>query len=277
MPCLEEETMKKSVYMEEMDAFTYREKIADGAIVIIPVGALEQHGAHMAMCVDAALTRAMAGATAEALHLATNGAMEGIVAAPINYGYRSQQRSGGGFHLTGTTSLTADTLIGLARDIVFGLIEHGVRKIVLMNGHYENYQFIFEGAQLALEKARLLSVDYGARVQLVSYWDFVDDDTIRRLYPDGFTGWDLEHAGVMETSLMMLFYPDLVDMDRAEEGLYTNLPAEMPNYDVLPIVSEYTPPSGCLSNPEASSRDKGTVLRDVAVRHMVEAIEKEFA
>ena len=81
----------------------------------------------------------------------------------------------------------------------------------------------------------------------------------------------------METSLMMLFYPDVVDMDRAEEGLYTNLPAEMPNYDVLPIVSEYTPPSGCLSNPEASSRDKGTVLRDVAVRHMVEAIEKEFA
>ena len=39
----------------------------DETIVLIPLGALEQHGSHMAMCVDAALTKAMAGATAEAL------------------------------------------------------------------------------------------------------------------------------------------------------------------------------------------------------------------
>ena len=62
------------------------------------------------------------------------------MAAPINYGYRSQQRSGGGFHLSGTTSLSGTTLIALAKDVVFGLILHGARKIVLMNGHYENYQ-----------------------------------------------------------------------------------------------------------------------------------------
>ena len=76
--------------------FTYREKLAKDAVVFIPVGALEQHGSHMAMCVDAALTKAMAGATAEALVADTDGAMEAVVAAPINYGYRSQQRSGGG-------------------------------------------------------------------------------------------------------------------------------------------------------------------------------------
>ena len=58
--------MKNSVFMEEMDAFTYREKLAKDAVVFIPVGALEQHGSHMAMCVDAALTKAMAGATARA-------------------------------------------------------------------------------------------------------------------------------------------------------------------------------------------------------------------
>ena len=36
--------MKNSVFMEEMDAFTYREKLAKDAVVFIPVGALEQHG-----------------------------------------------------------------------------------------------------------------------------------------------------------------------------------------------------------------------------------------
>ena len=220
--------MKKTVYMEEMDAFTYRDKLKKDAVVFVPVGALEQHGSHMAMCVDAALTKAMAGATAEAL--VEEGVLEGIVSAPINYGYRSQQRSGGGFHLSGTTSLSGQTLIMLARDIVYNIIVHGARKIVFMNGHYENYQFIFEGAELALEKARANGID-DVKIQLLSYWDFVDDQTIA---------------------------------------------AELPNYDVLPIIADYTPPSGCLSHPGASSREKGVILRDVAVKNMVEAIKKEF-
>lgn len=46
---------------------------------------------------------------------------------------------------------------------------------------------------------------------------------------------------------------------------------------MLPIVADYTPPSGCLSSPGASSREKGVVLRDVAVRNMVDAIRAEFA
>lgn len=263
--------MKPTVYMEEMDAFTYREKLAKDAVVFIPVGALEQHGSHMAMCVDAALTKAMAGATAEALVADTDGAMEAVVAAPINYGYRSQQRSGGGFHLSGTTSLSGTTLIALAKDVVFGLILHGARKIVLMNGHYENYQFIFEGAELALEKARENGIR-DVKIQLLSYWDFVDDETIDRLYPEGFTGWDLEHAGVMETSLMLLFYPDLVNMDK----VVIEPPATMPKYDILPINPDYTPASGCLSCAAAASAEKGQILRDVATEHMVGAVLDEF-
>ncbi|MEG0462247.1 creatininase, partial [Gordonibacter sp.] len=213
---------------------------------------------------------------AEALAASAKGGIETVVASPINYGYRSQQRSGGGFHLSGTTSLSGTTLIALAKDIVYGLIGHGARKIVFMNGHYENFQFIFEGAELALEKARENGV-YDAKIQLLSYWDFVDEKTIEELYPDGFTGWDLEHAGVMETSLMLLLYPDLVDMGKIDDPLYDGLPAVLPNYDVLPIVAGYTPPSGCLSSPAASSRDKGVVLRDVAVKNMVAAIKQEFA
>ena len=267
--------MKYSVYMEEMDAFTYRNKIRNNPIVIVPVGALEQHGSHMAMCVDAALSKAMAGETAKAIEADSGGAVPAIVTAPINFGYRSQQRSGGGFHLSGTTSLSGMTLIMLAKDIVWNLIEDGVRRIVLMNGHYENYQFIFEGTQLALEKARACGIE-SVTVQLLSYWDFVDDATIERLYPDGFTGWDLEHAGLMETSLMLLFHPNLVDMESTDDPLYESLPAVLPNYDVLPIVPEYTPPSGCLSSPAAASLENGEIIRDNAVGHMLEAIKAEM-
>ena len=247
--------MKNSVFMEEMDAFTYREKLAKDAVVFIPVGALEQHGSHMAMCVDAALTKAMAGATAEALTADTDGALEGIVCSAINFGYRSQQRSGGGFHLSGTTSLSGTTIISLARDICYSLIEDGARKIVFMNGHYENYQFIFEGAELALEKASAEGIK-NVKIQLLSYWDFVDDATIQELYPDGFTGWDLEHAGVMETSLMLLFYPDLVDMDRIDPALAHGVARRASQLRCCPLWPTTRPPSGCLSHPGASTRAK---------------------
>lgn len=267
--------MKDTVYMEEMDAFTYRDKLSRGAIVFVPVGALEQHGEHMAMCVDAVLTRAMAGAVAQGLPLASKHTLEGVVAAPINYGYRSQQRSGGGFHLAGTTSLSGDTLIALTKDIISSLIGHGARKLVMMNGHYENYQFIFEGCELALEKAKSEGIN-DVKIQLLSYWDFVDDTTIEQLYPEGFTGWDLEHAGVMETSLMLLLFPDLVDMSKVKAPLYDSLPAQLPNYDVLPIISHLTPPSGCLSSPDASTSEKGQILQEVAVSNMLDAITQEF-
>ena len=259
--------MEKTVYMERMDAFTYRELVADGAIGFVPVGALEQHGSHMAMSVDQILTKRMAGETAERVG--------GVVTAPIAFGYKSQQRSGGGFHLTGTTSLDGNTLICMARDICRNLAEDGIRKIIFMNGHYENYQFIFEGVDLALRDLRMEGID-DVKVMLMSYWDFVDDETIDRLYPEGFTGWDLEHAGVMETSLMLLWFPELVDMDRRDPEIYTGLPAVLPNYDVLPIIPEYTPPSGCLSDPAASTAEKGQILADVCVANMVEAIKGEF-
>ena len=259
--------MEKTVYMEHMDAFTYRELVKEGAIGFVPVGALEQHGSHMAMNVDQVLTKHMAGDTAEQVG--------GIVAAPIVYGYKSQQRSGGGFHLTGTTSLDANTLICIVRDVTRNLAEDGIKKIVYMNGHYENYQFIFEGVDLALRELRMEGID-DVKVMLMSYWDFVDDETIDRLYPEGFTGWDLEHAGVMETSLMLLWYPELVDMDRIFPDVYTDLPAVLPNYDVLPIIPEYTPPSGCLSHPAQATAEKGQILRDVCVKNMVEAIKGEF-
>ena len=41
--------------------------------------------------------------------------------------------------------------------------------------------------------------------------------------------------------------------------------------------SGYTPPSGCLSSPVESSREKGAILRNVAVKHMVEAVKHEFS
>ncbi|GAB3559509.1 creatininase [Spelaeicoccus albus] len=250
-------------YMDELDAFSYREKIAAGAPVLIPAGSIEQHGRHMPLNVDVLLSRAMAGRTAKQI-----GA---IVAPPIVYGYKSQQRSGGGNHLTGTTSLDAETVIAIAKALVLEFARHGAGKIGIINGHFENYQFLYEGVDLALRELRHGGTE-DVTVMLLSYWDFVDDRTIDELYPDGFTGWDLEHGGVLETSLMLHLFPERVDMTQVDDVP----PAELPNYDVLPVRPELTPASGCLSSGANASAEKGKLLLDRATSAMAGAIAAEF-
>lgn len=253
-----------SVYMEDLDAFTYRHKVGpERAPMLIPAGSIEQHGRHMPLGVDVMLARAMAGETAERV-----GA---LVAAPIVYGYKSQQRSGGGNHLTGTTSLDGGTVIAIARSLILEFARHGVRRIAFVNGHFENSQFLYEGADLAVQELQRTGEGDMTAV-LLSYWDFVDNQTIEQLYPEGFTGWDIEHGGVLETSLMLHLFPERVDMSK----LTDMPPAQMPNYDVLPARPEFTPESGCLSSGVNATAEKGKLLLDTAASGMSKALIYEF-
>jgi len=70
---------------------------------------------------------------------------------PIAYGNRSQPRSGGGSAFPGTINITAATLSMLLRDIITELFRHGARRIVVVNGHYENIWPSVEAIELALD------------------------------------------------------------------------------------------------------------------------------
>ena len=238
--------MPATVFMEELDAFSYREAIADGAPIVIPVGSIEQHGPHLPLNTDVLLARAMGERLASAVG--------GLVAAPIVYGYKSQQRSGGGNHLGGTTSLDAATVISIARTLTLEFARHGARRLVFLNGHFENYQFLYEGVEQAT--AELARRGQDVEAILLSYWDFVDEGTIEQIYRGSFPGWDVEHGGVLETSLMLHLHPHLVRMDRTMDLP----PAQLPRYDVLPVREELTPASGCLSSAAAASAAAGELL-----------------
>ena len=71
-----------------MDAFEYRARVESDPIVIVPVGSFEQHGPHMPLCVDELLATAVAEEVASRV--------DGLVGPTIGFGYKSQQRSGGG-------------------------------------------------------------------------------------------------------------------------------------------------------------------------------------
>ncbi|MCA1491554.1 creatininase [Ensifer sp. NBAIM29] len=255
---------QQSVFAAELSWPDYDERVRNGTTpILLPIGSMEQHGHHMPMNVDVLLPVEFARRVA--------GRIGALVAPPFTYGYKSHQKSGGGNHLPGTTSLDGATLVAALRDVIKEFARHGVRHICLVNGHFENSWFIVEGIDLALRELKWGGIE-DMKIVVLSYWDFVDKATIARLYPNGFAGWDLEHGGVLETSLMLALYPKQVRLERAVD----HAPASFPPYDVYPPKPEWTPVSGTLSSPKEASAEKGEILLEVCVDGIVKALESEF-
>ena len=253
-----------SPFAAELTWPIYDAAVRDGKTpILVPIGSMEQHGHHMPLHVDVLLPT----------EFARRAALEvgALVAPPFTYGYKSHQKSGGGNHLPGTTSLDGATLVAALRDVIKEFARHGVRKICLVNGHFENSWFIIEAIDLALRELRWGRID-DVKIVVLSYWDFVDKDTITQLYDDNFPGWDLEHGGVLETSLMLALYPDLVTLSAAIDVE----PAKFPPYDVYPVKPDWTPPSGTLSSPKEASAEKGQILLEVCSAGIAGALRAEF-
>ena len=257
--------MTQSVHLGELTWKEYEQRLAEpNLVVMLPVGALEQHGHHMSMNVDVLLPVAVCERVAQQV--------DALVAPAIQYGYKSQQKSGGGNHFPGTTGLDGTTLTYTVRDLIREMARHGVRQLAVLNGHFENTMFITEGIDLALRELRYAGI-HDFRIMTLSYWDFVDDPAvIRRLYPDGFLGWDVEHGGVFETSLMLALHPHLIDLSE----IVDHPPAVFPPYDMFPVVRERTPSAGTLSSAKSASREKGELILEVCVSGIARAIRQEF-
>jgi len=146
-----------------------------------------------------------------------------------------------------------------------------VRNLCIVNGHFENSWFITEAIDLALRELGWSGI-HDVKVVVLSYWDFVDKASIDKLYPDGFLGWDIEHGGVLETSLMLRLHPHLVFLKNAVE----HAPATFPPYDVYPAKPDWTPTSGTLSSPKDATAEKGDILLDVCTKGIVQALQAEF-
>ena len=255
---------KTSAFASELTWPDYDAAVRNGQTpILIPIGAMEQHGHHMPLHVDVLLPTESSCRVA----LATGA----LVSPPFTYGYTPDQNSDVGNHLPGPSTRDGPPVRPARTEISKEFARHGVRKLCLVNGHYENSWFIIEGIDLALRELRWDGIT-DLKVVVLSYWDFVHEEAIAKLYPDGFPGWAVEHGGVLETSLMLALHPHLVQLDRAVD----HAPATFPPYDVYPVKPEWTPPSGTLSSPKQASVEKGEILLDVCTRGIVEALRAEF-
>lgn len=228
--------------------------------VIIPVGSLEQHGYHLPLHTDVIIAEKLAGLLA--------GRIDAIVAPAVNYGYKSQPNSGGGPLFPGTIDLNGETLLYFLKDIICEFAKDGVKEIFVCNGHFENEAFLVEAVDLATQEYP------NTNVILASWWDHIKKDVVEKVFDEvEFPGWALEHAAIVESSLMMYFEPTLVHMDRfVEEEKY--IPGLYHSY---PVRKGIVPESGVLATARTSSVEKGKILTECIVDAYAHICKGTFA
>ncbi|WP_207744110.1 creatininase [Romboutsia sp. 1001713B170131_170501_G6] len=245
--------------MAEMTWYEFNER-KDKDVVILPIGSVEQHGPHLPLSTDTIISEGFSKLLGEK----TNS----IVMPSISYGYKSQPASGGGPLFPGTIDLNGTTLIELVKDILEELIRDGVRKIAIVNSHFENQAFLLEAIDLV---SKFMPND--TKIIMMSWWDLISQDTIDKVFDEiEFPGWALEHAAITETSLILKFAPQLVHMDR----LIDEKIEEVPTYHVYPIPKDLVPESGLLAIGRTSSKEKGELIVNEALDKMVSIVNKEF-
>jgi creatinine amidohydrolase len=193
----------------------------------------------------------------------------GIVAPTLNYGYKSMPKSGGGPFFPGTINLDASTLIGLVYDICREWVRHGAKKLCFFDGHFENQWFITEGLDLAVRDSH----SSGLTAIRFEYWDFFTTETLGKVFPSGdFSSIALEHAAVIETSLMLHFHPELV----RKELIPDNPSANPPPYDVFPGRREFVTTTGALITASGATAEKGKIMAKQAAADILAALHKTF-
>jgi creatinine amidohydrolase len=236
--------------------------VSEDYILTLVVGSTEQHGPHLPVGTDVYIPLGIAEKVASRIKT--------VIAPPVTYGYYSQVRSGGGGEkFPGTTSVRSSTLVGLITDVMEAFIRHGFRRFIILSGHSENSELIGEG----VGNATRLSGDKEVRTLVVNWWDLISIETLNAIYDNNFPGWEIEHAAIAETSMMMALKPELV---RTEQIHDYNLPRRL-TYDVIPPPKGIIPEQGVSAKVGAASKGKGEVLVLEAVDRLVEAVNKDLA
>ena len=202
----------------------------DSSAVLIPTGSTEQHGPHSALGTDVLIPEELCRRVAPDI--------PAVVAPPISYGLPYPHR---GFK--GEFSLRIDTFMNVVSDLCVTFAAAGFRRIVFVNGHYDNtYAIAFGCARVADQ------LPQGTQAFPVTYWEGFPPERARE-----FMGGDKGlHANVGEVSALLAISPDLVDMSLAN--------AELPNFP-----SYKTSAAGSILR--ISSRPRGA-LPDNEERHM---------
>ncbi|MEL6938758.1 MAG: creatininase family protein [Cyanobacteria bacterium J06598_1] len=229
-------------------SWTQVEALPDKAntLIIQPIGAIEQHGPHLPLVVDSAISTAVVGRALAQLH-----EMTPAYALPtLCYG-KSNEHS----QFPGTITLSAATLTAVLMEMAQSIYRAGFRKLIFVNGHGGQPQVLEIVARDLREQHADLMVFphfvWGAPQQVA---DIVGEAE----YEQGI------HAGDVETSVMLALLGQQVDMDQAVSELPTpfapdsllSLEGRLPTAWTMTDLSQ----SGVVGNATVATAEKGEAI-----------------
>lgn len=228
-------------------------------VLLQPIGAIEQHGPHLPLIVDAAIATAVVGHALSRLPAD----IPAYALPTLHYGKSNEH-----WHFPGTITLSTTTLVSTLMEVGESVYRAGFRKLALVNGHGGQPQIMEIVARDLHQKYE----DF--QVFPLFVW------RVANLPLDLFTPKELEfgiHAGDIETSLMLSLLPDQVDMTRA----IAEFPPELPPDSVLSMEGKFPfawvtrdlSKSGVLGDPTGATVEKGDRLLEALVTGWVQVIQ----
>lgn len=228
----------------EIAAMPQREQV----VIVQPAGAIEQHGPHLPLIVDAAISMGVLGKALESLESEIP-----VYALPCLYYGKSNEHC----HFPGTITLSAQTLLAVLMEVADSLYQAGFRKLVFMNGHGGQPQIMEIAARDIHQKYPdfLVFPLFTWRVPHVAA-----ELLTKRELASGI------HAGDAETSLMLSLLPEQVKMERAVREYPPELPADslLSLEGQLPFawLTDELSQSGVIGDGTTATREKGDRLLD---------------
>jgi mycofactocin system creatininase family protein len=210
-------------------------RIPDGALVVVPLGSVEQHGHHLPLATDTAVASAVARGAMPDIHGA-------LLAPALPYGASGEHEGFPGTVSIGTEALTA-VLVELGRSAT-----RWATRVLVVNGHGGNLEALRAAVPLLRSEGRDVA------------W-----------FPCGVPGGDA-HAGRTETSLMLHVEPAEVRLAEAVAGETAPVAALLPRLraDGVRAVS----PNGVLGDPAGASAAEGAELVADLTGRLVAAVRE---
>jgi creatinine amidohydrolase len=181
-----------------------------GAIVLLPVGIIEEHGPHLGLGVDTYAAYLVAVATKK--RLGERG-VEALIAPPQYWGVSPATSI-----FAGTFSVRPETMRALIVDIIANLAGWGFRRIFTVNWHADflHVRTLYEAVREAREAsgADVRFIASGFDLRRLRLTGDEEGVLVQQNAPaiDVGKGPYLDvHAGSMETAVMMRYFPEGLD------------------------------------------------------------------
>lgn len=230
----------------------------EATVVVLPIGSVEQHGNHMPVGTDTLLAQAVALAAAERTE-------DVVVMPPPWYGFSAHH-----MRFAGSVSLRAETLMAVCEDIVGSVVQHGFRRILIVNGHGGN------GGIIDVLASTLGHKHYGhARIGTLTYFTLAREgiERLRKSEPGG-----MGHACEFETSLVQHIRPDLVEADRAQTTYpdpgSSYLTTDLLGGQAVRVYHDFADlsPTGTLGDPSLASPEAGAAFFEASAQALADFI-----